>query len=278
MMILRLCLLLLLGLAACSGLAPTATLPPATEEATPTAEPDPCQANPLPHSCSYGEAININPDLEAPFENGNFTFKAKDNLEDKTVDIIVPGPLFQGAAYVYEWDFSRTIVQDGFSEFSPAAPNHMWIDEGRIAVDFEGVKGYTTLRYHALQLQAGIAYVLLFELDTTDLEATGSLTYGAASRQFDTFCYLVNENTNRPINPELFPQQPFPTERGAAQYLVAFRTNRDMSVIVDCGWQGRAATLRETITLNAFRIEAVDWDGVGDLEALTVGLELIELR
>jgi len=57
--VIRLVIILLLLLAACGQYAPTATpvvIP--TVDPTPTAEPDPCLADPLPHTCHYGKSVD----------------------------------------------------------------------------------------------------------------------------------------------------------------------------------------------------------------------------
>lgn len=279
-------LILLLALVAACGPLPVTTapatatlLPAATEAVTPTPEVSVCESEPTRHECHFGEPINRNHELTGPFEVTSYTFKAKDGLEDKTVWVFVPGRLFQGRAIDYGWDFSRTIVQDGANEFTPAAPNEMFVEDGRILVDLEGVKGYTFLEYHALPLQGGIAYVLLFELDTTGLIPIGGRTFATAAVDFDTTCYLRDSGDNHILGADIFPAgQSFKPEPGTSQFLVAFRTPRDVSVIVSCGWQGRHAVFRGDLGLVTFRVEPVNWSGVGDLQALGASLPLLEIE
>jgi len=275
-------IVLILLLSACSGYAPTPTLTPTLEpvaDPTPTPEIDICQAEPTRHECHYGEPVSRNHELSGPFELTSFTFKAKDDLEDKTVLVVVPGELFQGRSIDYGWDFSRTILQDGSVEFMPAAPNKMRVVDDHILVDLEGVKGYTFLEYHALPLQGGIAYVLLWEIDTTGLIPIGGRTFAVAALDFDTTCYLRNSSDNHILGATIFPEgQSFAPEPGPSQFLVAFRTPRDVSVIIACGWNGRHAVFRGDLRLDTFRVEPVNWDGVGDLEALAQSLTVLEIE
>jgi hypothetical protein len=273
-------MVLILLLSACSGYAPTPTLsPPPTVDPTPTPEIDICQAEPTRHECHYGEPVSRNDELTAPFELTSFTFKAKDDLEDKTVWVVLPGPLFQGRSIDYQWDFSRTIIQDGANEFTPAAPNKMRVVADRILVDLEGVKGYTFLEYHALPLQGGIAYVLLWEVDTTGLIPIGGRSFEQAAVDFDTTCYLRDSSDNHILGADIFPEgQSFKPEPGTSQFLVAFRTPRDVSVIIACGWHGRHAVFQDDLRLDTFRVEPVNWDGVGDLEALSQSLTVLEIE
>lgn len=279
--LMRLLFILTLFLSACGATlpsAPTATLPPVaipTLDPTPTAEPDPCIAQPLPHVCFTDEPLNPNPDLRFPIQSQAISKRVKAEpgdssflVVDEAVDVWTPGPPGK-----YEWVNDKTQGQHLTTDLFPYIPP-MEIAEGLIKVSFTGLKNETLMRLHWQPVEAGQAYFLQFALDTSGLKPTGVLTYAEASERYAMLCRLRDADSGAIVAPELFPAQPFAPEPGVSKVEIAFRPKRDMVLIFDCGWTATAATLEADAFLISYRIEPKDWS---DVQALSeASLTIVE--